>query len=199
MMPDPFYPVMPDVTWLERVVGGGARFVQLRMKDGDAGQRTHGARRARDFCTAAGATLVLNDYWELALAEKIDFVHLGQEDLAGTDVLALRRAGVRIGVSTHDEAELDRALAIRPDYIALGPVYATRLKVMPWSPQGLDKLIVWKRRIGAIPLVAIGGITVARIAPVLGAGADCVAVVTDIVTAGDPDRRIRDWREATRG
>ena len=103
--------------------------------------------------------LVVNDYWQLALEEGCDFVHLGQGDLAGADLAALRRAGVRLGVSTHDHAELERALALHPDYVALGPIYPTLLKVMPWAPQGLARLSEWKRRIGALPLVAIGGLT----------------------------------------
>ncbi len=194
---DPFYPVVPDVAWVVRVVAAGARLVQLRMKDLAPDEQARQAREARNLCASAGATLVLNDFWELALAERIGFVHLGQGDLDGADLAALRRAGIRLGVSTHDDAELERALATEPDYIALGPIYPTKLKVMPWAPQGLDKLGTWKRRIGACPLVAIGGITVERIPLVLGAGADSVAVVTDIVTADDPDARTQAWIEAT--
>ena len=195
---DPFYPVMPDAVWVARVVDAGARLVQLRLKEAAAEERVRQARAAREVCARAGATLVLNDFWELALAEGIGFVHLGQGDLDGADVPALKRAGVRLGLSTHDEAELDRALALDPDYVALGPVYPTRLKVMPWAPQGLDRVGDWKRRIGARPLVAIGGITAERAAAVRRAGADSVAVVTDIVTAADPDARTRDWLAAAR-
>ena len=195
---DPFYPVVPDAGWVARVVDAGARLVQLRMKDLAPDEMARQSRKARDLCTAAGATLVLNDFWELALSESIAFVHLGQGDLDGADLAALRRAGVRLGVSTHDDAELDRALTTEPDYIALGPIYPTKLKVMPWAPQGLDKLGTWKRRIGHCPLVAIGGITLERISGVLSAGADAVAVVTDIVSAQDPEARTRAWMAATR-
>src|SRR3546814_11266483 len=97
-----------------------------------------------------------NDYWKLALREGCDFVHLGQEDLDGADLAALRRAGVRLGVSTHDDAELVRALSLEPDYLALGPVYPTVLKKMKWAPQALAKVSEWKRRVGALPLIAIG-------------------------------------------
>ena len=145
------------------------------------------------FSAAAGIQLVVNDYWQQALDLGCDFVHLGQEDLAAADVTALRRAGVRLGVSTHDEAELERALAMQPDYIALGPVYHTTLKVMPWQPQGLARVGEWKRRIGALPLVAIGGITVARLPEVFAAGADVAAVVSDIVAATDPEGQARRW------
>ena len=114
--------------------------------------------------------LIVNDYWRLALAAGCDFVHLGQADLEGADLQALRRAGVRVGVSTHDEAELERALGLAPDYVALGPIYHTTLKVMPWAPQGLQRIGVWKRRIGALPLVAIGGVTLERLPAGAGRG-----------------------------
>jgi thiamine-phosphate pyrophosphorylase len=139
--------------------------------------------------------LIVNDYWRLALATGCDFVHLGQSDLDGADLAALRRAGVRLGVSTHDEAELERALSLSPEYVALGPIYPTTLKVMPWAPQGLPRIGAWKRRIGMLPLVAIGGITLARLPELFAAGADVAAVVSDISTAADPQIRVREWLE----
>ena len=142
--------------------------------------------------------LVVNDYWQAALDHGCDFVHLGQEDMDTADFAALRRAGVRVGLSTHDEEELDRALSHDPDYVALGPVYPTILKQMPWAPQGLDRLASWKRRVGNTPLVAIGGLTIDRLPGVFAAGADSAAVVTDLVQAQDPEARTRDWIAATR-
>lgn len=198
MMLDPFYPVVPDAAWVARVVGAGARLVQLRAKDIEPDRLATEARRAHEVCASAGATLVLNDHWELALREGIGFVHLGQGDLDDADVAALRRAGVRLGLSTHDEAELERALALDPDYVALGPIYPTTLKVMPWAPQGLERIGEWTRAIGPIPLVAIGGITLDRVGAVLAAGAASAAVVTDIVKADDPEARTRAWVAATR-
>src|SRR3546814_844651 len=152
---------------------------------------------ARDLCAAAGCQLIVNDYWKLALEEGCDFVHLGQEDLDGADLAALRRAGVRLGVSTHDDAELERALSLEPDYLALGPVYPTILKKMKWAPQGLEKVSEWKRRVGAVPLVAIGGLTIERAPGVLAAGADILSVVTDITLNADPEARTRAWLAAT--
>jgi len=125
--------------------------------------------------------------------ERCDFVHLGQGDLDGADLPALRRAGVRLGVSTHDDAELERAQRLRPDYIALGPIYPTLLKVMPWAPQGLARISEWKRRVAAVPLVAIGGLTLERLPGVFAAGADVAAVVTDIVRDANPEARARAW------
>ena len=194
---DPFYPIVDDADWVARVVAAGVRLVQLRMKDLSADEIRNGIAKARDVCAAAGAQLVVNDFWQEAIEAGCDYVHLGQSDLDTADIGALRAANVKIGISTHDHAELARALALKPDYIALGPVYPTLLKIMPWSPQGLARVSEWKTAIGAIPLIGIGGITVARARGVLEAGADCAAVVTDIVKADDPEARIAEWIAAT--
>jgi thiamine-phosphate pyrophosphorylase len=140
----------------------------------------------------------VNDYWRIAIAEGCDFVHLGQEDLAEADVAEIKAAGLKLGVSSHDHAELKTALEARPDYVALGPVYPTLLKKMKWAPQGLDRLREWKALIGGLPLVAIGGLTPERLEGVFLAGADSAAVVTDIVTAADPESRTREWIARTR-
>jgi thiamine-phosphate pyrophosphorylase len=190
------YPIVDSAEWVARLAGMGVRLVQLRIKDAPDAQLRVEIRRARQACTAAGVQLVVNDYWRLALEEHCDFVHLGQGDLDSADVAALRHAGMRLGVSTHDERELERALALRPDYVALGPIYPTLLKVMPWRPQGLERIAEWKRRIGAIPLVAIGGLTLERLAGVFAAGADVAAVVTDIVRNSHPEARVRQWLTA---
>jgi thiamine-phosphate pyrophosphorylase len=190
------YPIVDSADWVARLAGMGVRLVQLRIKDAPDAQLRVEIRRARQACTAAGVQLVVNDYWRLALEEHCDFVHLGQGDLDSADVAALRHAGMRLGVSTHDERELERALALRPDYVALGPIYPTLLKVMPWRPQGLERIAEWKRRIGAIPLVAIGGLTLERLAGVFAAGADVAAVVTDIVRNSHPEARVRQWLTA---
>ncbi|WP_223162571.1 thiamine phosphate synthase [Ruegeria intermedia] len=195
---DPFYLICGSADLLERLVPLGVRTVQLRVKGLPQATLRDEVLRARAACAAHGATLILNDHWQLALELEIGFVHLGQEDLDGADIPALRRAGVRFGLSTHDEAELDRALALDPAYVALGPIWPTLLKKMKWGPQGLERITEWKRRIGALPLVAIGGITPVRAPAVLAAGADSAAVVTDIATAADPVARCREWLAATR-
>lgn len=155
--------------------------------------------RAKLLCARYGAQLIVNDFWQLAINAGCDFIHLGQGDLDTADLAAIRRVGLRLGVSTHDEAELSRALAIEPDYIALGPIYPTILKAMAFAPQGLPRITEWKKKIGNIPLVAIGGITLERVRAVLEAGADSAAVVTDISLNADPEQRARDWVKATRG
>ena len=195
---DPFYPIVDDADWVARVTGAGARLVQLRMKSFDDAHIRAQIARARDICAKNGATLVVNDDWQAAIDLKCNYVHLGQGDLDSADVPALRRAGIRLGLSTHDHAELDRELSFDPDYVALGPIYPTMLKQMPWAPQGLDRIGEWKRLLGARPLVAIGGLTLERIPGVLATGADSVAVVTDIVRAADPEAQVRAWIAATR-
>lgn len=195
---DPFYPIVDDAAWLPRLLPQGVRLVQLRVKDRPEAVLRAQIVAARDLCRAAGAVLVVNDYWRLAIETGCEFIHLGQEDLDAADLPAIRRAGLRLGVSTHDGAELDRALALAPDYVALGPVYPTILKQMKWAPQGLERVTAWKGRVGQIPLVAIGGLTVERAPGVLAAGADVVSVVTDILLHPDPEARTRDWVAATR-
>jgi thiamine-phosphate pyrophosphorylase len=194
---DPFYLIVDDARWLERLLPLGAKLVQLRIKDRPENEVRSQIRAARELSTKFGAQLVINDFWLLALEEGCDFVHLGQGDLDGADIAALRAKGVRLGVSTHDEAELDRALSLSPDYVALGPVYPTLLKKMSFAPQGLERLGDWKRRIGDIPLVAIGGLTPERARLVLRAGADSACVVTDILRNPEPEGRAREWIAAT--
>lgn len=193
MVLDSFYPIVPDVGWLERIVPLGVTFVQLRIKDASAADVASQAKRANAFCKEHGCTLVLNDYWEAALDAGVGFIHLGQDDLREADLEAIKLAGIKLGISTHDIVELDNALAAEPDYVALGPIYETKLKAMPWAPQGLDKIKEWRRRIGRLPLVAIGGLTPERAPGVLEAGADSLAVITDFFTAAHPDERIELW------
>lgn len=195
---DRFYLIVGDADWVARLVPLGVRLVQLRIKDKPDTEIRTQIKSATAICAQHGAQLVINDYWDIALDLGCDYVHLGQEDLDNADTGALRKAGIKLGISTHDEDELERALSFDPDYVALGPVYPTFLKKMPWAPQGLEKLTTWKRRIGDIPLVGIGGLTIDRLDGVFEAGADSAAVVTDIMMAENPEVRTRDWITATR-
>lgn len=195
---DPFYPIVDSAAWVARLTGAGAKLIQLRMKDKDQATLEREAREAVKICESAGAQLILNDYWRLALAIGADFIHLGQEDLDDADLPAIRAGGVKVGISTHDDAELERALKLSPDYVALGPIYPTILKAMRFAPQGLDRIGDWKRRVGNIPLVAIGGLNVERGRACLEAGADIVSVVTDITLNANPEGRTREWVQATR-
>ncbi len=193
---DPFYPIVPDTDWLARLLPRGIRLVQLRIKDKDADVVRAEIKKAVALCAGRRCQLVVNDYWREAIAARASFVHLGQEDLAGADLCAIRAAKIRIGVSTHSHAELERALAAEADYVALGPVYATTLKAMPWPPQGLPRIAEWRAKLNC-PLVAIGGITLERAPLVLASGADSVAVITDIMTSQDPEKRAQSWLTTT--
>ncbi|NRB18391.1 MAG: thiamine phosphate synthase [Rhodobacteraceae bacterium] len=195
---DRFYPIFDDTKWLRQLLPLGIKLVQLRIKDAAPEVLRSEIIAARDLCRAAGCTLVINDHWQIALDEGCDFIHLGQEDLDLADIPAIRKAGMRLGLSTHDRAELDRAMALAPDYIALGPVYPTILKKMKWHQQGLAKLTEWKSLIGDTPLIAIGGMRIDRAPGAFKAGADVVAAVTDITLNADPDARVKNWIEATR-
>jgi thiamine-phosphate pyrophosphorylase len=190
---DLFYPIVPDVAWLKRLVPLGVRTIQLRLKDAPPERVRREISDSLELCRQYRCQLIVNDYWREALDLGADYVHLGQEDLAAADLAAIRAKGVRLGISTHSPDELDIALAAKPAYVALGPIYETRLKVMKWAPQGLARIVDWKMRIGDLPLVAIGGITPKRALGVVIAGADSIAVITDFFTNPDPEARVREW------
>lgn len=192
----PFYPIFDDVRWLRRMLPLRIKLVQLRIKDQPEEVLRAQFSEARDLCRDHGAILVVNDYWQLAIELGCDWVHLGQEDLDLADTTAIRAAGLKLGISTHDTDELERAMALAPDYVALGPIYPTILKKMKWHQQGLEKLTEWKARIGDTPLIAIGGMSVERAAGAFAAGADVVSAVTDISLNADPEARLTEWLEA---
>ena len=195
---DRFYPIFDSADWFARMIPRGVKLAQLRAKDLPEAMLRDEIARARDICRRHGATLIVNDFWREAIDLGCDFIHLGQEDLDEADMGAIRRAGLRFGLSTHDEAELERALSFGPDYVALGPVYPTILKKMKWTEQGLDRVTEWKRVVGATPLVGIGGMSVERAPGVFAAGADIVSVVTDITLNADPETRLDEWLKVTR-
>ncbi|NKK96377.1 thiamine phosphate synthase [Rhizobium leguminosarum bv. viciae] len=194
---DPFYLIVDSSEWIERLVPLGVKLVQLRVKDRPDEILRQEIRRTKAVCAAANCQLVVNDYWKLAIDEGCDFIHLGQEDLVEADLDAIRRAGLKLGLSTHHETELETALAAKPDYVALGPIYPTVLKQMKWAPQGLERITDWKKRVAPLPLVAIGGLNVDRLQGVFDASADTVAVVTDITLNADPEARTREWIDRT--
>jgi thiamine-phosphate pyrophosphorylase len=190
---DLFYPIVPDLAWLQRLVPLGVRTVQLRLKDAPAERVREEIAASLELCRRHGCQLIVNDYWREALELGADYIHLGQEDLAAADLAAIQARRARLGISTHSIEELDIALAAKPAYVALGPIYETRLKAMKWAPQGLARVTDWKARIGGLPLVAIGGITPERAPGVAAAGADSIAVITDFFTNPDPEARVRQW------
>ncbi len=190
---DVFYPIVPDFAWMKRLVPLGVKTIQLRLKDAPTERVRREIAASLELCMEHDCQLIVNDYWREAISLGADYIHLGQEDLEDADLPTIKAAGVRLGVSTHNEQELQIALDAEPDYIALGPIYETKLKAMPYGPQGLARITDWKRRIKQLPLVAIGGITPERADSVLSARADSVAVITDFFTHADPEARVRQW------
>jgi thiamine-phosphate pyrophosphorylase len=184
------YPVVDSVAWIERLLAAGVKTIQLRIKDKQDDEVEADIVAAIALGRRYDARLFINDYWRLAIKHQAYGVHLGQEDLETTELEALRAAGLRLGVSTHDDMEIDVALAARPSYIALGHVFPTQTKQMPSAPQGLAQLARNIERLADYPTVAIGGISLERAPAVLETGVGSIAVVSAITQA-------ENWRAAT--
>lgn len=184
------YPVVDSVEWIARLLEVGVRTIQLRIKDWEEEAVEPAVIASIALGKRYNARLFINDYWQLAVKHRAYGVHLGQEDLDVANLNAIREAGLRLGVSTHDDYELDRALAIRPSYIALGHIFPTETKAMPSAPQGLTELQRHITRLKGVSTVAIGGISLARAPAVLATGVGSIAVVSAITQAPD-------WRAAT--
>jgi len=185
--PDKFYPVVDSVAWVARLALLGVGTIQLRAKDLNDSEALQMVTDALEVIKGTPAKLVVNDYWRAAIVAGAAHLHLGQEDLAEADLNEIRAAKLTLGISTHDDAELATALRAEPDYIALGPIFPTTLKSMRFAPQGIPKITEWKK------LVAIGGIKFEQSAEIFAAGADSIAVVSDITQHADPDARVRQW------
>ena len=191
--PDRFYPVIDSLKWVARLTALGVGTIQLRAKDLNDSQALQIVSDALAMTKGSATKLVVNDYWRAAVVAGAAHLHLGQEDLVDADLDEIRKAGLTLGISTHDDEELATALRAKPDYIALGPIFPTTLKSMRFAPQGIPKITDWKKRIGNIPLVAIGGIKFEQAAEIFAAGADSIAVVSDVTGNIDPDARVRQW------
>jgi len=193
------YAVVDSADWVRRVLAAGIRTVQLRIKDPTEPKL---AAQIQDSIAIAratpGAQLFINDHWQLALQHGAYGVHLGQEDLETVDMDALRKAGVRLGLSTHSYWEVARAWALRPSYIACGPIFATQSKDMPWIPQGLDNLRYWAGVL-PLPVVGIAGIDVHNVADVAATGAASAAVISAITQVADPVQACRALQQGFAG
>jgi hydroxymethylpyrimidine kinase/phosphomethylpyrimidine kinase/thiamine-phosphate diphosphorylase len=183
------YAVVDSADWVRRVLAGGVRTVQLRIKDRAQPNLRNEVRAGIAAAGAARAQLFINDHWKLAIEEGAYGVHLGQEDLATADLAAIASAGLRLGVSTHAYWEVCRAWALEPSYIACGPIHPTKAKAMPWIPQGDGNLAYWCRLL-PLPVVGIGGMDVRRAAQAHRCGAAGVAVISAITAAPSPPTAI---------
>ena len=191
--PDRFYPVVDSIAWVARLTKLGVGTIQLRAKNLNDADALAIVREGLAVTKGTSTKLIVNDYWRAAIEARAQHLHLGQEDLTDADLAAIRAAGLTLGISTHDDEELATALKAKPDYVALGPIFFTTLKSMRFAPQGIPKITEWKKRVGTIALVAIGGIKFEHAAEIFAAGADSIAVVSDVTQNADPDARVRQW------
>jgi len=189
------YAVVDSAAWVQRVLDAGVRTVQLRIKDPKHPALQQEVRDSVAAARAMGAQLFINDHWEVAIAQGAYGVHLGQEDLATADLAAIAGAGLRLGVSSHSYWEVCRAWALKPSYVACGPIHATQAKAMPWLPQGNDNLAYWCQLL-PLPVVAIAGMDGPRAAQAMACGAAGVAVISAITGAASPETEIARLRQA---
>jgi len=175
-------------------LGSGVKLVQLRAKSGSDAAFLDLAGSVTDRCHRAGAVAIVNDRPDIAVMAGADGVHIGQDDLAATKVRELVGASKYIGLSTHTDEQLEAACREPIDYLAVGPVFPTTTKASSNALVGLDGVARASSRAkrAGIPLVAIGGITLATARSVIAAGADAVAVISGLISE-DPGRRARDY------
>ncbi|MEM8558735.1 MAG: thiamine phosphate synthase [Bacteroidota bacterium] len=176
-------------------IAGGADVIQFRQKDGTVRAKLHELRPVASACQDAGATLLVDDHLDLALAVGADGVHLGQTDLPLPDARRILGPDAVLGATATTLAQARQAEACGATYLGFGPVFSGRSKASPASTKGLRGLAAVCAAV-SIPVVAIGGVTVGRVAEVLGAGAHGVAVMTAISTAADPEQATRAFRVA---
>ena len=180
------YPVVDSVEWVSRLVNQGITTLQLRIKDAEGDELQDLVDKAVAICKGTNVRLFINDYWQEAILAGAYGVHLGQEDLETADIGKIKAAGLRLGISTHCHSEDARALAVRPSYIAIGPIYATQSKQMPFGPQGVAALQRWVDTLGEYhTLTAIGGIDLNNAKAVLQTGVGSCAMISAITQADD--------------
>ena len=194
-----FYPVLPNVKWIERFAKSGVKTLQLRIKDQNEQDLRRSIVKAKEICEANDIALFVNDAWQLAMEYQVYGVHLGQEDLdllSLADLERIRNSGLRLGLSTHSLEEAARAKTLKPSYIALGPVFETTCKSMRFGPQGIPRVGEWVRRLPGVAVVAIGGLKLEHARAVRTEGADSIAVITDLIKAADPEHQMNEWLKA---
>lgn len=186
------YPVVDSYEWIEKLLKLGIRTLQLRIKDPDAPQLEAAIKKSIQLAEQYSAQLFINDHWQLAIKHSAYGVHLGQEDLTEANLHAIQQAGLRLGISTHSYTELLIAQAYTPSYIALGHIFPTQTKAMPSKPQGLERLRRYVALLAPtnIPTVAIGGISLDRVAAVKATGINSIAVVSAITAANDVEQAV---------
>ena len=189
------YPIVDSFEWVKRLLPFGVKTIQLRIKNLHGAELENEIEKSILLAKEYDARLFINDFWEIAIKHSAYGVHLGMEDLATADITQIQKAGLRLGLSTHCYFEAAIAHSFRPSYIALGPIYFTKLKAMDFPPQGIEVLKLW-RKLFDYPLVAIGGITLEKSEEVLSGNPDFISVVRDITQSDNPEKRVKDWNNA---
>lgn len=179
------YPIVDSKKWLALLLPLGIRAIQLRIKNMKGAELENEIIESIQLAKQFGAQLFINDYWELAIKYSAYGVHLGQEDLERADINAIRNAGLRLGISTHSYFEIARAHTFKPSYMAFGPIFETKSKVMSFAPQGVEKLRDWCKLLD-YPIVAIGGINMNNFQKIKKTGVDGIAMISAITQAKNP-------------
>ncbi len=185
------YAVLPDAAWCGRMARSGVPTVQLRFKSDDPQAIENEVQAAVQAVQGTGALLFINDHWQAAIRAGAYGVHLGQEDMADAPLQTIRESGLRLGLSTHGYAEMLKADAHSPSYLALGAIYPTTLKRMATAPQGPGRLKRYAALMRYYPLVGIGGVDEARLPEVLASGVGSVAMVRQLITSNNPEATAR--------
>ncbi len=183
------YAVLPNAKWVERMANVGVPTLQLRFKSEDTKAIRQEVCAAVRAVRGTSSLLFINDHWQFAIDEGAYGIHLGQEDMEDAPLEKIRSAGLRLGLSTHGYAEMIRADAISPSYLALGAVFPTTLKRMQTAPQGIGRLYAYAKLMRHSPLVAIGGIDESRLDSVLQSGVGSIAMVRAITSDEQPEAK----------
>nr|OED51977.1 thiamine-phosphate diphosphorylase [Aliivibrio fischeri] len=184
------YPVVDDVSWIEKLLKLDVKTIQLRIKNPEQADLEQQIINAIKLGREYDAQVFINDYWQLAIKHKAFGIHLGQEDIEAADLQAIAEANICLGLSTHDETELLKVKALNPSYLALGHIFPTPTKEMPSQPQGLTNLAKNQLLAGDTPTVAIGGIDLSVANDVWQTGVDSIAVVRAITEAKNTEQAV---------
>jgi thiamine-phosphate pyrophosphorylase len=191
---DPALLAVPEAECAQKLADAGVRMLQYRHKSASARELLESSTRLSGFLVPRGVTFIVNDRPDVAFLAGANGVHVGQEDLEVEQARSVVGPGKLVGVSTHNLKQFQRATATSADYIAVGPIFSTFTKEKPDPVVGTE-FIRQVRALTNKPIVAIGGITLARASEVIQAGADSIAVISDILRAADPGAHARQYVE----
>ena len=193
------YPIVNSIELLHSLFDAGVNIVQLRVKENQLANLAVFIEKACKISFSyPDSKLFINDHWHLAIENNAFGVHLGQEDINQANMQKIQSSGIHLGLSSHSYWEVSNAIKYSPSYLACGPIFPTRVKIMPWKPQGIKNLTYWSR-ILAFPIVAIGGINISNIRDVKASNCSGVAVIDAVVNKKDPIASFRTldkiWKE----